>query len=141
MVSLTAAEPGATDTACIQVTYNGSLDSAVSLFAQSTGALAPYLDVTITRGTDTSPAFDDCTGFLAEDTDYIGGGAGVIYSGPLAGMPADPSVGIVDPPGGGPETWSTGETHSYKFSVVLANDPAARGQSADATFMWEAHNL
>ena len=137
LLSLTAAEPGATDTGCILVTYNGSLDAAVRLYADVTGALAPYLTVTITRGTDPAPAFGDCAGFTAEDTDFIGAGAGVMYTGTLAGLPAAWDAGIAD----GPDTWTTGESHAYRISITLVNDIAARGLTADAAFVWEARNL
>ena len=137
LLSLAAAEPGATDVACIQVTYNGTLDSSVRLYGAVSGALAPYLDVTVTRGTDTAPAFGDCTGFMAEDTDHIGAGAGIIYQGTLAGLPATWADGTTD----GPDTWTTGQAHAYRVSVTLQNDVAARGLTADATFIWEARNL
>ena len=137
LLSLTAAEPGMTDTACIQVTYNGTLDAGVRLYAAVTGPLAPYLDVTVTRGTDSTPAFGDCGGFVAEDTDHIGAGAGVIYNGSLAALPTTWDAGVTD----GPDTWSTGQAHAYRMSVTLANDIAARGLTADATFIWEARNL
>lgn len=137
LLSLTAAEPGATDTSCTQVTYNGTLDAAVRLYGAVSGALAPYLQVTVTRGTDSSPAFGDCTGFVAEDTDHIGAGAGVLYEGTLAGLPTTWDAGVND----GPDTWTTGSGHSYRVSVTLANDVAARGLTADATFVWEARNL
>jgi hypothetical protein len=140
MLSLANAQPGATDTSCILVTYSGSLASTVRLYGTIAGALAPYLTLTITRGTDATPIFDDCVGFTADATDYLGAGAGVIFSGPLSGFPASYASGIVDPIPGSPESWTTSETHVYRFAVTLADDNAAQGQSATASFSWEARN-
>jgi hypothetical protein len=39
-----------------------------------------------------------------------------------------------------PEVWSTSESHDYKFQITLGNDSAALGQSATATFHWEARS-
>ena len=109
MLSLSSAQPGNSDTSCIRVLYGGSLDATIRLYATVSGSLAPYLAVTVTRGTDASPAF---------------------YS-----------AGIVDPLSGAPETWTTSEVHSYRFTISLNNDPAAQGLSATASFVWEARNL
>jgi hypothetical protein len=140
MLSLANAQPGATDTSCMLITYSGSLASTVRLYGSTAGALAPYLTLTITRGTDATPVFDDCTGFAADATNYIGSGAGVIYTGPLSGFPATYAGGIVDPIPGSPETWTASEARVYRFAVTLADDNAAQGQSATASFSWEARN-
>ena len=140
MLSLSSSTPGASDTGCIDVTYQGSLSSTVRLYGTISGTLAQYLTLTVTRGTDSSPSFDSCTNFTADSTNYIGSGAGVIYSGPLSNYPGSYGAGIVDPTSGSPETWTTNESHSYKFVVTLGSDPAAQAQSATATFTWEAAN-
>lgn len=136
VLSLAGAIPGATDTGCIHVTFGGTLPSAVRLFADVSGGLAPYLTLTVTRGTEATPAFESCGGFTPDATDYIGAGAGVLYTGSLAGYPTTYDAGIVDP-----ATWTTGTASSYRFAVTLANNPAAAAQSASATFRWEARNL
>lgn len=136
---LSAAEPGATDTGCLHVTYGGSLPSTVALYAAVTGGLAPYLTLTVTRGTESTPAFDTCGGFTADATDYIGAGPGVVYSGTLAAYPASYATALADPPGT-PVVWTQGESHSYRLAITLVNDTAAQGQVATATFRWEARN-
>jgi hypothetical protein len=141
MLTLANAAPGATDTGCIKVDYTGTLSSNVRLYATVTGTLASYLTVVVTRGTDSSPSFDSCANFTADATNYIGAGAGIIYSGTLAAYPANYTAGLVDPLSGSPETWTTNETHSYKFVVTLIDDPAAQGLSSTAAFTWEARNL
>lgn len=141
MLTLEDAQPGATDTGCVVVTYAGSLSAEVRLHASVTGTLGPYLELTVTRGVDTTPAFDACTGFVPDGTDYLGEGAGVVYSGALADYPGGWATGVVDPPVGPVESWDTGEARSYRLSVTLANDTGAQGKSATAAFTWEARNL
>ncbi len=140
-LTLSSALPGTSDTSCIRVTYGGSLDAGLRMYANVSGSLAPYLTLKVTRGTDASPSFDSCGSFTPDATDYRGFGPGVVYSGPLSAYPASYDVGVVDPPTGPVETWSPGENRSYKLTVTLGDDPAAQGLSAGATFSWEARNL
>jgi predicted ribosomally synthesized peptide with SipW-like signal peptide len=140
MLALSNAQPGASDTSCILLTYSGTLASTVRLYGTVAGALSPYLTLTVTRGTDSSPGFDSCTGFSADGTDYIGSGNGVVYQGALSAFPSSYAGGLVDPTSGSPESWTTAETHSYRFAVTLQNDNNAQGQTATAAFTWEARN-
>jgi len=139
LLTLTNAKPGDVSTGCIRATYTGSLDAAVRLYGQVTGTLAPYLTLTVTRGTDPTPSYPSCTSFTADATDYTGNGAGVVYSGLLSGYPADYAGGIQDAPGAA-ETWTTNENHSYRFRVTLNNDVAAQSKTATAAFTFEARN-
>jgi hypothetical protein len=141
LLKLSSALPNATDTGCIRVTYAGSLDADVRLYAAVSGALAPYLTLTVTRGTEVSPTFDSCASFSPDATDYRGAGPGVVYAGPLSAYPTVYATGILDPPSGTREVWSQAEQHSYRLMILLNNDAAAQGQSATATFTWEARNL
>ena len=140
MLALGSAQPGDSDTSCITLTYTGTLGSTVRLYGTISGGLAPYLTLTVTRGTDTSPAFDSCATFSPDAADYIGAGAGVIYQGALGAFPTTYAAGLVDPTSGSPESWQNGEAHVYRFAVTLANDNAAQGQTATAGFTWEARN-
>jgi hypothetical protein len=143
LLALAAAEPGATDAGCIKVTYGGSLPSDVRLYGATTGSgLDQYLELSVTRGTyaPTDPAFDSCTNFQPDATNYIGQGAGVVYDGTLQGYPDDNASGIVDPPAGGPESWATGESHVYKLELTLRHNLAAQGLNATQQFTWEARN-
>jgi hypothetical protein len=144
LLTLVAAVPGATDTGCITVTYTGSLASAVRLYGTtSTGGtgLDAYLDLKVTRGsfTGAAPAFDACTGFAPDAADY-GSGAGVVYDGTLLGYPDDYATGVVDPPTGGPASWTTGESHVYQLRVTLQDDVGAKGKTASQIFTWEARS-
>ena len=140
MLSLSSAKPGDSDTSCIEVTYTGSLASAVRLHGTTTGTgLDQYLDLRVTRGTTTSP-FDSCTNFTADPTDYNGNGAGVVYSGTLQGFPDAYAGGIVDPVAASPESWTAGEKHAYKFVVTVQDNDAAQGKTASQQFTWEARS-
>jgi hypothetical protein len=140
MMSLSGAVPGDSDSGCIRVLYSGSLSSTVRLYGSISGALAPYLTLTVTRGADPAPSFPSCSGFTPDPTDYIGAGPGVIYSGSLTSFPGSAATGIEDPVAASPETWTTSEDHVYRLHVVLVNDPAARNKSASASFTWQSRN-
>jgi len=140
LLSLTGASPGDSTTRCITVTYDGSLPATVRLYGSVSGALASHLELTVTRGTEAAPSFGSCSGFTADSSDYVGAGSGVVYSGTLASYPSSYASGIVDPVPGSPATWTTSEAHTYRFTVSLNDDPAAQGESATASFTWEARN-
>jgi len=142
MLSFSGGYPGDTDTGCIEVTYDGSLDAAVRLYGTTTGSgLDQYLDLKVTRGTYSSnPGFDSCSNFTADATNYIGAGAGVIYNGTLQGFADDYAGGLVDPTPGSPETWTANEKHVYRIQVTMQNNAAAAGKSATQAFTWEARN-
>jgi hypothetical protein len=140
MFSMGSLKPGLSDTACIKVTSNGTLPNLLRLYGTTTGTgLDAYLNVVVTRGTG-GTSFDDCTGFAADTSDWRGLGAGVVYSGTLQAFPDDWAGGVVDPRVAVPEAWTTGETHTYRFAVTLADTDAAQGLTATQTFTWEARN-
>jgi predicted ribosomally synthesized peptide with SipW-like signal peptide len=141
VLALPAAAPGASATGCIAVTYTGTLDAGVRLSATLTGTLGPHLALTVTRGTQATPAFNSCAGFVPDAADHIGAGAGVIFSGPLSSFPASYATGIVDPRPAAPATWTTGDRRVYRFAVTLGGSPAGQGLAQTAAFTWEARNL
>ena len=136
MFTVPSLAPGDTRSRCIRITYGGSLAAGVRLYASSSGALAPLLNLVVTRGGDSAPSFPSCSGFSPDPTNYVGSGPGVLYSGPLNSYPIGWGSGIVDPQA----IWATGEAHSYRFELTLSNDPAGQGRSAAAEFSWEARN-
>lgn len=140
MLALTNAVAGASDTSCIRVTYTGSVPSRVRLYGAMTGTLAPYLSLSVTRGTDSSPSFDSCANFTPDATDYIGAGPGVIWTGLLSTFPTTYAGGIVDPTSGTPESWTTSEAHTYKFVVFPVDNNTAGGRSSTFGVSWEARN-
>ena len=143
VLSLNSAQPGATDSGCIEVKYGGTLDSGLRLYGTTSGSgLDQYLDLTVTRGVynPSNPGFDSCTNFQPDGTNYIGAGNGVIYDGTLQGFADDWATGLVDPTNASPETWTTDEIHIYKLEVTLQSDLGAQGKDATQTFTWEARN-
>jgi hypothetical protein len=139
--TLTSAAPTDSETSCIKVRFDGTLDSTVRLYGTISGALTPDLTITVTRGTDPTPAFDNCATFVPDANNYTGNGLGVVYTGALSGFPTTYAAGIVDPAlTGGTETWSSAEEHIYKFAVTLGSNPAGQGETASAGFTWEARN-
>ncbi len=143
LLSLSSVRPGASDSGCIKVTYTGSLASDVRLYGTTTGSgLDQYVDLKVTRGSfsPSEPAYDSCANFQPDATNYIGQGAGVVHDGTLQGYPDSYAAGVVDPPSGGAESWTNGESHIYKFEVTLQNNVAAQGLGATQTLTWEARN-
>jgi len=143
LMSLSGAVPGDTASACIQVSYAGTLASTVRLYGATTGSgLDQYLDLKVTRGvySPTTPAFKSCTNFQADGTNYIGAGNGVIYNGTLQGYADDYASGLVDPTSGSPESWTPNEVHVYRVDVTLQQNFAAQTLNATQTFTWEARN-
>jgi hypothetical protein len=136
MFTFTNQRPGVVDNSCIRVNYAGTLSATVKLYASVAGTLAPYVNVTVTRGTDTSPSFDACTSFTPDAINYSGLGNGVLYSGPLSSFPSTYGGALADPAA----TWNSGTSASYRFSVQIADDNAAQGLSSTATFTWEARS-
>jgi hypothetical protein len=143
VLALSAAEPGAADSGCIKVTFNGSLASTVRLYGTTGGSgLDQYLELKVTRGsyTPADPGFDSCTNFQPDATDYLGLGAGVVYESTVQGYADDYAGGLVDPLSGSPESWTNGESHVYKLEIQLRHNLAAQGLNATQVFTWEARN-
>ena len=147
-------KPGDTESGCLVVTFNGSLDSTVKLYNPSTlnaNNLDDQLTLEVTSGTGAATP-GDCSAFSAN------GAAGDIYSGSLAsfvstypdyanGLTLDENVAD------GNNAWSNGNAVTYRFTVTLADDgdvnDANSGNVDDSgagystglhTFTWEARN-
>ena len=141
MLSLSGAKPGDASTACIRVTYAGTLPATVRPYGTTTGSgLDAYLTLTVTRGAITSPTFPSCTGFTADATNYLGAGAGIVYSGTLQAYADDYASAVPDPTAAATHTWVQNETHDYKFSITVVDNNVAQGKNATQTFTWEARN-
>jgi hypothetical protein len=143
LLSLSSVRSGAGASGCIKVSYTGSVASTVRLYGVADGSgLDRYFDLKLTRGrfSPTEPGHDSCADFQPDAADYIGQGAGVVHNGALRDYPYDYVSGIRDPPSGGAESWSKGESHVYKFDLTLRDDAAAQGLNANEALTWEAHN-
>ena len=136
LLTLTNARPGVPVSSCMQVAYTGSLTAQVRLYATVSGALAPHVRITVTRGTETTPTFGSCAAFTADTTNHRGLGAGVLFSGPLSTYPTNHTAGLVDPTA----AWATNTKVSYRFTAEIIDTNAAQGLSCTATFSWEARS-
>lgn len=139
MYSISNAKPGESVSKCIKVTYTGSLDADVHIYTTSTiGALGQYVELTITPGTQTTPTFPSCTGFVADS-------GGALYTGTLANFATAKNSyanGVVDYPGTGTK-WAANESVVYQVTATLQSSApeAAQGATTGAhTFTWEARN-
>ena len=127
--NVTGLLPGVAQERCIDVTYTGTVDpTAVVLYASGapTGTLAPYLDLTVEVGSDPTPAFRDCTGFVS---------AGTVYSGTLGAFAT-----AYGSSGTGVTTWdpsASPDTRTFRFRLTVQDDPAAEGLTSTFGFSWE----
>lgn len=138
LYSLTAAKPGDSATSCVEVTYEGTLDSAVKLYVPGAiGDLGEHVELTIEPGSQASPSFPSCSGFTPD----VGG---VLYDGTLDDFAAAHSGyanGLADNPGTSATAWTTDDSVVYRVTATLAADtPAnAQGDSTGAHMLrWEA---
>jgi hypothetical protein len=139
LFALSAMADGTTATSCQKVTYGGTVPAQLRLFATTGGTgLAAGLTLTITRGTIAgTPAAKSCTGFVSDTTNYVGSGAGVIYTGTLAALPTTSGTALADPLKASPATWTAGDAHAYKVTISMESAVGA-GKNATADFSWVA---
>lgn len=138
MYDVEDAEPGNPIERCIQISYTGTMDSTVSLYMSTpVGDVAPYVNMVVEAGTQTTPVFPDCTGFSATET---------LYTGTLAGFQSTHgtvAAGAVYSPNGGGTPWTPGDTAVYRVTLELSS--AARGPgenfSGAHTYTWQADSV
>jgi hypothetical protein len=139
LYNVTGAKPGDTVSRCIHTTYTGSLPANVHVYSTSTpGALAQYVDLTITKGTQAGSVFPDCTGFAADT-------GGVLFNGTLQGFEQNRTsfANGIDTNPGIQTSWLTGNSVVYKVDATLqlATPDASQGASSGVhAFVWEARN-
>lgn len=139
MYQVSDAKPGTTVTKCTKVTYSGSLDATVKLYASAVGAVGQYIDLVVTPGTATSPTFPGCTGFTADGA--------ALFTGTLKGFADTHSsydTGLADYPDGTTK-WVTDAAVVYQFTLTMQDDNAANGgatalTTGDHSFTWQARN-
>jgi hypothetical protein len=134
MYQIAAATPLVPVVKCIQVTYTGSLDSTVSLYASAVGAIGQYVDLTIDKGTGMG-VFPDCTGFTSQANVFTG------TLGSFATGHTNFATGSVAAPGA-QAVWHQNDVLVYRFTLTLQNNAAANGlTSGNHSFTWEAQNV
>lgn len=127
-------KPGVTTTKCIKVTYTGSLDASVKLYASTVTAGGAYVNLTITSGTGGAA---DCSDFAADTT------GATVYSGTVkafADTYKDWATGLADNPLSATK-WVKDNSVTYKFGVSVQDSNSAQGASTGShSFTWEAQN-
>jgi len=131
-LAMSGVVPGGTQTACVQVSYTGSAPSTVRFYGTTGGTgLAPYLNLTVTRGTFSgTPAAGSCTGFTADAT------GSVLYNDVMSSFPTTTGTAIADPA----SSWTSGDKRGYKLQWTLPSGVASAAQGKSATFgvTWQA---
>ena len=138
LYNITGAKPGDTVSRCIRTTYTGTLPADVHLYTTSPpGALAQYVDLAITKGTQLNSSFPDCTGFVADGV--------ALFTGTLQGFEQTRSAFAsgIDTSPTGHTVWATGDSVVYKIDATLQTgtpDTSQGSSSGSHTFIWEARN-
>jgi hypothetical protein len=134
LISIANVFPGSFGSACVVVTYTGTLTAPVRLYLPSAGALGTYLTLRVRDGTGTSAG---CGDFVATTTLYNPTGlSGTSYT-----MAAFSAASYNYATGVGAWTASTGNTtRTYRFDWQVQDKNAAEGLTTSVAFTWEAQN-
>jgi Camelysin metallo-endopeptidase len=130
------AAPGDSSTACIRITYDGSLDSSVKLYLSSAVSNGSDFTLQIERGSGmtTVDGTRSCAGFSATST---------AYNGDLDGLGANYAAGVDGKAAGA--AWSQGQSVDYRFTVTAKDDTTPNAHTTAVSsgahaFTWEARN-
>lgn len=134
LYNMSNAKPGDSATKCIKVTYNGSLDSSVSLYTPSSiGTLGPYLDLKVETGSGTAA---NCSDFTVDAS------GSVLFNGKLNTF-ATASGSLVDNGPAAATKWVNGNAVTYRVTASLAAGVASAAQGLTTgthILRWEAQN-
>jgi hypothetical protein len=141
MFSPTGLKPGSNGSACIKVTYNGSLAAGVKMYVgsgdltTSSGTnLAQYLTLQVAEGTGSA---NDCSDFSSTATIYNPVGLGdttkTLTTFAAASNNFANGVSSFAPTG-------AGQSKTYKISYQLQDNSLAAGLNSTVKFTWEAQN-
>ena len=137
--SVSSVKPGQQVTRCIAVAYTGSLTSNVRLYTTDAalGALAKYVDVTVTPGhwSGSAPTFPGCTNFAPDGA--------AAYTGTLENFQQTKDSFANGVALSGPATsyWSNGNTVVYQFTYSLQDNAAANSGDASAPVTTGSHSF
>jgi hypothetical protein len=123
--------PGDGGAQCVRVTYSGTLDADVRLYGAYVGGdsgLAPYLDFDVEQGTGTAA---DCSDFTA--------GTSASATGTLASF-VTTHTNFANGLGGWSPAPNTTRTYRFTYELPHGVSNDAQGESATASFTWEARN-
>ena len=136
LYSVMGAEAGTTVDRCITVTYSGDLAADVKLYLpDAVGALAQYVDMTVTAGSDPTPSFGDCAGFVADGAPVFTGtlqGFRTAHSNWASGLAYNP---------GSATSWVQSDAVTFRVRLTVQNNNNAQGKvTGDHRLVWEARN-
>ncbi|HYM59107.1 MAG TPA: TasA family protein [Solirubrobacteraceae bacterium] len=143
LYSVSNQKPGVTTEKCIKVSYGGSLDADVKLHTPDaiSAAVGNYTNLVITKGTQATPSFPSCTGFVAD-------AGGAIFTNTLSNFAATHNTagaGLAANPGAATK-WVASDSIVYRFQLTLADDNNANAGNAAGyasgthKFVWRATN-
>ena len=128
--------PGESAVRCVRVSYTGSLEAQVKLYARSSTLDAAAFDVTVERGSGMSHGAPRCTGFTPSSTAF----------GPARAdtFPFDYAGGVFGRDGG--TTWTTGTEVDYRVTLTARDDATENGRetsrtTGDSEFVFEARSV
>ncbi len=136
LYSMTNRKPGDSTSACVRVTYAGSLAAAVKLYVSSGITNGSLYNPKVERGSGlTAPGSDmNCSGFTANSTAYDAalGSFGTDYAGGVDGKASAAA-------------WAQNDAVDYRFTITQNDDTTANAHttvtaSGSHTFTWEARN-
>lgn len=137
LYSRTGQKPGDTYSACVRVTYSGSLAASVRLYVSSGITNGTLYNLKVERGSGiTTPAADmNCTGFAASS---------VAYDGQLGSFPTSYLAPGTDGKAAA-AAWATNDAVDYRFTITQNDDTTANAHTSVTgsglhTFTWEARN-
>lgn len=119
LFDLTDMAPGRASEECINISYGGSIVPVdLTMKAEITGDLAPFLDVLIERGP--SGGFGDCDGFVA---------SALVFDGTLDEL-ARNRLKLA-------RFLNQGDSRTYRVRFALQDRREALGRAASVGFIWE----
>jgi hypothetical protein len=139
LYNLPSAKPGDSATACIKVSYTGSVPSTVRLYTPSAiGALGTNVNLTVEAGTQTTSTFPSCAGF----TPFASGST--VFNAALSTFPTTYAGGItLGPTSGSTGQWSGGAAVVYRVTATFsatAPDTAQGQTTGNHSLRWEAQS-
>jgi hypothetical protein len=139
ILNATALKPGSTGTACINLTYGGSLAAATKLYVGPTDLttstpsnLAQYLTLKVDEGTG---SMANCSDFVATANDYNPTSSTASTLSTFASSATNFANGV-----GAWAPAANGATRNYRFTWTVQDDNGAQGLNATVKFTWEAQN-
>lgn len=120
LFDLTDMVPGRASEQCITISYGGTIVPVdLTMKAEITGDLAPYLDVLIERGA--SGGFGHCDDFVT---------SGRVFDGTLAELARRDRLGLE-------RFLNQGDSSTYRVRFALQDRQEALGRASSVGFVWE----